>query len=227
VIFLTAKDSGADVAEGLRRGAHDYLRKPFETYELMARLLVAYRTRLLRDELRERNAKLEQLALTDLVTGVNNRRVMQQQLEALVSHSGRHGDPLAALLIDVDHFKAVNDPFGHDVGDRVLRGLAERFRAPDTRRGCIRALGRRGVPRPPVFNRRRERADAAEDLCLVAREPIIDDEGPVTVTISIGIAEAANDSPPALFKCADDALYRAKAAGRNRVHGGEPAHARA
>ncbi len=205
VIFLTARDSGRDVAEGLRRGAHDYLRKPFEPVELLARLLVAHRTKALRDELRG-------LAMTDPLTGLRNRRFMQQQLSALGSLHRRHGTPLSALLLDVDHFKRVNDEHGHEEGDRVLRSVAERVA------GRVRAedvAGRWGGEEFLVLTPGTEAAAAlrlAEDLRACVAES--------GATVSIGVAGLREGMTPGdLVREADDAMYAAKAAGRDAVRG--------
>ena len=211
VIFLTARDSGRDVAEGLRRGAHDYLRKPFEPVELLARLLVAHRTKALRDELRG-------LALTDSLTGLRNRRSMQEQLNALTALHRRHATPLSALLLDVDHFKHVNDDHGHEQGDRVLRDIADRIAA---RVRAEDVAGRWGGEEFLVLTPGTEAAAAlrlAEDL----RASI----GEAGATVSIGVAGLRDGMTPAdLVREADDAMYAAKAAGRDRVELGAAAPA--
>ena len=210
VIFLTARDSGRDVAEGLRRGAHDYLRKPFEPVELLARLLVAHRTRALREELRG-------LAMTDALTGLHNRRWMQEQLTALASLHRRHGTPLSALLIDVDHFKQVNDALGHEAGDQVLRAIggriAERVRTEDV---VARWGGEEFLVLTPETGVEAAVALAEDLRATVAAAP----DGP-SATISVGVAEMRPGMTPSdLVREADDAMYVAKAAGRNRVHVG-------
>jgi PleD family two-component response regulator len=113
VVFLTARATTADVVEGLRLGAHDYLRKPFEPAELLARVSAALRVKRLQDELRIRNIELEASSRTDALTGLPNRRHLQEQLAAAASASRRHGGSVAVLMVDVDHFKRVNDRLGH------------------------------------------------------------------------------------------------------------------
>jgi diguanylate cyclase (GGDEF)-like protein len=222
VIFLTARDDATDVADGLRRGAHDYLRKPFETPELVARLLVAQRTKALRDELRAHNVQLERLATTDALTGLVNRRVTQERLEEAVSRSRRHGRPLSALMIDVDHFKGINDALGHAAGDEVLVALAtavrDRLRREDV---CGRWGGEElAVVLPDTTVE--EAALVGEALRLtVATLPLR-----APATISVGVAERReHDSAETLVRRADAALYAAKRAGRNtvRVALGSPA----
>jgi two-component system cell cycle response regulator len=214
VIFLTARDSGRDVAEGLRRGAHDYLRKPFESVELLARVLLAHRMKSLRDELRARNRELERLALTDPLTGLHNRRSMLRHLRAMTNLHQRHGTPLAALMLDIDHFKAVNDRHGHDAGDDVLRAVGERL---GSRLRTEDAAGRWGGEEFLVLLPETSVSDAvrvAEDLRACLAAPI----GALRVTTSVGVAaHSGGETPEALVKHADDALYAAKAAGRDTV----------
>jgi two-component system cell cycle response regulator len=128
VVLVTSHSEPEDVADGLRRGAHDYLRKPFEQPELVARVHAAMRTKALRDELRARNAQLERLVSTDLLTGLLNRGATADHLRALVSRSQRHGLPLSVVLLDVDGIGDVNAALGHSAGDRVLEEVAARVR---------------------------------------------------------------------------------------------------
>jgi len=111
------------VVDGLRLGAHDYLRKPFEPSELLARVHAAVRNKALQDELRLRNAELELASRTDALTGLRNRRHLEEQLQRLAAT----GDPLSVLLCDIDRFKQVNDTRGHAAGDQVLRVVATRL----------------------------------------------------------------------------------------------------
>jgi two-component system cell cycle response regulator len=216
VIFLTGRDSGADAAEGLRRGAHDYLRKPFETMELVARLRVAQRMKLLQDELRARNEELERLATTDLLTGLHNRRSMQEHLEIETSRVARHGGPLTVLLLDIDHFKQINDVHGHAAGDDVLREL------PDRLLGCLRredVCGRWGGEELLVLlpdSDAHDGAEVAERLRSVIAATPFPPLG-LTITASIGLAGWDGDTPDRLLQRADAALYEAKAAGRDTV----------
>jgi PleD family two-component response regulator len=117
VVFVTSRVTTDDVVEGLRLGAHDYLRKPFEPSELLARVHAAVRIKALQDELRLRNAELELTSRTDALTGLHNRRHLEEQLQRLAGA----GDRLAVLLCDIDRFKQVNDTRGHAAGDEVLR----------------------------------------------------------------------------------------------------------
>jgi two-component system, cell cycle response regulator len=126
VVLVTSHGEPEEVADGLARGAHDYLRKPFEQPELVARVHAAMRTKALRDELRARNAQLQRLVSTDLLTGLMNRAGAADLLRALVSRSQRHGAPLSVVLLDVDGIGEVNANHGHAAGDAVLRAVADR-----------------------------------------------------------------------------------------------------
>jgi diguanylate cyclase (GGDEF)-like protein len=126
VVLVTSHGEPEEVADGLTRGAHDYLRKPFEQQELVARVHAAMRTKALQDELRARNAQLERLVSTDLLTGLMNRGAVADQLRALGSRSQRHGTPLSIVLLDVDGIGEVNARHGHAAGDAVLKAVAER-----------------------------------------------------------------------------------------------------
>jgi two-component system cell cycle response regulator len=125
-VLVTARSEAQDVADGLHRGAHDYLRKPFQQPELIARVQAAMRTKALRDELRARNAQLELMVSTDLVTGLLNRRATDEQLGSLVSRSRRHATALSVLIVDVDRLHEINRVHGSSVGDAVLEELAAR-----------------------------------------------------------------------------------------------------
>jgi diguanylate cyclase (GGDEF)-like protein len=219
VVFITGRTGAEDVAAGLRRGAHDYLRKPFEQSELLARVHVALRTRALQVELRDHNAQLERLARTDPLTNLANRRHLLEEGRRQLGRAERHGVQLCVLLADVDHFKAVNDRFGHECGDVVLVEVARRMTSR-LRRDDV--LGRWGGEEFLVFAPHTDARGAtvlAEDVReMVRRTPVAVAHGSPEVTVSIGVAvrEAADDLD-ALIARADRALYEAKAAGRDAV----------
>ncbi len=208
VVFLSSRAGGGDVAAALHQGAHDYLRKPPEQHELLARVAVATRMKLLQDELRARAGELEQLSRTDHLTGLSNRRHTDERLHGALSSSTRHGQPVTVLIIDVDHFKRVNDSHGHAHGDKVLvdvaRLLSNAARAEDI---VGRWGGEEFMVVAPHCN--------AEQARALAERLRIDVEVQSCVTVSIGGASTQGPGT-GLVGAADANLYAAKAAGRNQ-----------
>jgi len=127
VVFLTSRASMQDVVAGLRGGAHDYLKKPFEPPELLARVASAAHVKHLQDTLRRRNAELDRMSRTDVLTGLYNRRHLDEELLRRIKDALRYHDPICLLLLDIDHFKRVNDTAsGRRSGSQHLRAAAER-----------------------------------------------------------------------------------------------------
>jgi two-component system, cell cycle response regulator len=219
VVFLTARSTTEDVVKGLRLGAHDYLGKPFEPAELLARVSAALRVKRLQDELRLRNTELEAISRVDSLTGLPNRRHLQEHLHAEAAAASRHSWTMGVLMVDVDHFKRVNDRFGHDAGDAVLREVANRLasacRAEDV-------AGRWGGEEFLVIAPATDAAGVAQlgerVRAGIAREPIRARDDLLPVTVSVGTAVGSADVE-AILREADGALYEAKASGRNRVVG--------
>ena len=218
VIFVSGRTNAEDAVQGLDLGAHDYLRKPFEAGELAARVHAAARIKQLQDELRAMNGDLQRLATTDSLTGVPNRRMLDDQLRRHVSRAARHKRPLAVLLVDVDRFKSINDRLGHPAGDEALVGiarrLAQRLRAEDV-------LGRWGGEEFMVITPDVDGEGAGLLADALRREidsrPLIVDGTQLPVTVSIGWAGWQGERPEDLVVRADSALLRAKEGGRNRV----------
>ncbi|HJW33208.1 MAG TPA: diguanylate cyclase, partial [Holophagaceae bacterium] len=129
VIMLTAEDDLDRKAEILERGASDYVLKPFHEKELLARVRIHTKLKLLQDELRVKNAQLEDLSVTDVLTGLANRRRLMTKLEEEVQRARRYKTPLSVVMIDIDHFKHVNDEYGHAMGDAVLRNIGAMLKA--------------------------------------------------------------------------------------------------
>lgn len=207
VVFLTGRSWGEDVALAFELGAVDYLRKPFDQVELVARVRAAHRLKAAQDELRR-------LALTDALTGTANRRRLTERLDALVSRSRRHGHPLSVLLLDLDGFKQLNDVHGHRVGDAALtavaRTIAGRIRAEDE-------LGRWGGDELLLLLPDTDDASAAVlEAALLDLRVDHDVDGaplPAAVALSAGRAQwQPGLSVEGLVHQADMAMYRRKRA---------------
>ena len=225
VVFLTNHTSMEAVLKGLRGGAHDYLSKPFEPAELVARVGAAARVKKLQDELRRRNAELDTLSRTDLLTGLVNRRHLDEHLAAQLVRSRRNGQAVSVLLLDVDHFKSINDTYGHQAGDTVLRELALRIglelRAGDVagRWGgeeFLLILPETDLPGSVLTGERIRRAMSAAPFDI--------GEMTIAVTLSGGCATSVAGSVVAedLIRRADSGLYLAKSSGRNRINAAVP-----
>jgi len=221
VVLVEHQDLDLDAAVGaLRRGVQDFLVEPFTAAELVARVEAAGRTSVLQQELMSQAHRLEGLLFEDPLTGLANRRFILTQLAGMVSAARRHGRPLTVAIIDIDHFKAINDSHGHAAGDRVLAAvtaaLRRRLRAEDQ-------LGRLGGEEflallPDTSADAAE--TAAEKLCTEVAATVTRHDGEdLGVTVSIGWASWDGDSPEELLRRADEALYAAKGEGRNRVQG--------
>jgi two-component system cell cycle response regulator len=213
----------ADAEDSLRRGALDLLIEPVIPAELVARVRAAARTKILQDELVGQSRRLETMLHEDPLTGLFNRRYVLTRLAGLISGARRHGRPLSVAMIDIDHFKSLNDAYGHDAGDAALvattMALRDRLRAEDE-------LGRLGGEEflallPDA---------AASSVGVVAESLRASVEGARTpmhelelaVTVSVGWATwDGEEDADALVKRADIALYAAKNSGRNAVRGAE------
>jgi diguanylate cyclase (GGDEF)-like protein len=218
VVFLSSHNGMDEVLRGLRGGAHDYLSKPFEPAELVARVGAAVRVKTLHDELHRRNLELDQLSRTDLLTGLYNRRHLEDQLAVQIKDALRYHHEVGVLLLDVDHFKGVNDTYGHLAGDEVLREFARRI-STELRAGDI--AGRWGgeefltiLPRTTLT----ESVGAGERVRrAIAAQPFMAAGKAIWITVSGGCAAGYGASAEDLLRHADGGLYRAKDRGRNCV----------
>jgi two-component system cell cycle response regulator len=221
VLFLTGTEDAAIIEAAFDLGAVDYVTKPFEPSELRARVRSALRTKHYQDLLTNR-------ARLDGLTGLWNRTYFDQRLVEEMSAGIRHNHPVSIAIVDIDHFKLVNDTYGHPFGDQVLQAfgsaLLKTLRTSDV--GC-----RYGGEEFVIILRETSSSDsmiAAERIRkLVSDLKLRDSRGPVQVTASVGVASINLDSESAvhsnqahataLIEAADAALYRAKDAGRNQV----------
>lgn len=220
VVFLTSRSASEDIVGALRAGAHDYLRKPPDPAELLARVAAAVEVTALRGELRRRTEELDRMSRTDHLTDLFNRRHLDESLQAMVASSRRHQFPVTVLLVDVDHFKQVNDRYGHEAGDVVLQAVARALA------GALRIedlVGRWGGEEFLVLAPHTD-VDGALVLgerlrAQVAAAPVPTTAGEIAVTISIGgaTATAPGTGADVVLRAADEQLYAAKEAGRDRV----------
>jgi two-component system, cell cycle response regulator len=220
VLLLTARSEKRDLLRGLELGADDYLTKPFDSEELRARLLVGERILKLQDQLIASREELRFRATHDELTGISNRAAIMEELGSELSRQVREHRSFGIILVDIDHFKNVNDTYGHLCGDEVLQAVTRRMKE------CIRpydAIGRYGGEEFLILA---SNTDAAGTLALAERirsvvesNPVPTQAGEVSVTASLGVAisvDARNADPQMLLRRADKALYRAKDQGRNR-----------
>ena len=221
IIILVEPGDDARLLRGLDMGVNDYLIRPVDQNEMLARVKTQIKRKRHSDHLRNKLEQSVELAITDSLTGLHNRRYMEGHLRTLVDEALATGRPLSILVADIDFFKLVNDTYGHDAGDEVLRDFAARFQ--HNIRGMDLAC-RMGGEEFVVIMPDTEiglACQVAERLrACIAVDPFqVNAETYIRVTASIGIAtiESAQDTPQTLFKRADNALYAAKRDGRNRV----------
>jgi two-component system, cell cycle response regulator len=222
IIMLTGKSDKASVVAGLQAGADDYLTKPFHEEELIARVAVGLRAVELHRQVQAKNKTLEELALTDAMTGLPNRRAIDEWTARELSGASRHGFSFWVIVADLDRFKHVNDTFGHNAGDEVLKKFSRILKA-HTRRSDF--CGRLGGEEFLVVMTRATRKDvekAAERIrAELERTPFTFSGCSMVSTASFGICGFEANQEPSSFSTllsqADAALYRVKRTGRNRV----------
>jgi two-component system cell cycle response regulator len=222
ILAVAEADNHARLMRGLEIGVNDYLVRPIDRNEMLARARTQVKKKRYSEQLRDNVQKSVEMAITDGLTGLFNRRYMETHLATLVDQAAERGKPIAVLVLDIDYFKSINDTHGHDCGDDVLREFALRIRK------CIRNIdlacrygGEEFVMVMPETDRAVATMVAERLRRRIASEPFSIAQGTrsIEVTISIGIAAAngADDNAAAMLKRADQALYRAKRDGRNRV----------
>lgn len=222
VLAICDSEETSRMIRGLEIGVNDYLMRPIDKNELAARVRTQIRKKRYTERLRDNVQQSIEMAITDALTGLYNRRYMESHLATLVEQAAARGKPLTALVLDIDYFKSINDSHGHDAGDDVLREFAVRVRK--SIRGidlACRYGGEEFVIVMPetdmavatIVAERLRRRIASESF------PISKGTRAIDVTISIGIAtlDTADDNAASILKRADQALYRAKRDGRNRV----------
>jgi two-component system cell cycle response regulator len=222
ILLLTDPGEEARLQRGLELGANDYIQRTADKNEIVARVRSQVRRKRYTERLRDNVQYSMELALTDPLTGLYNRRYMETHVGTLVERSAARGKALSVLILDIDYFKSINDNFGHDTGDDVLREFAERLKA--SIRGidlACRFGGEEFVVVMPDTDLGVATLVAERIRRRIAGEPFPIEKGArgIEVTISIGIAArmGPQDNASHMLKRADEALYRAKRDGRNRV----------
>ena len=221
ILAIADAESNTRLVRGLEIGVNDYLTRPIDKNELMARVRTQIRKKRYTERLRDNVQMSIEMAITDALTGLYNRRYMETHVGTLVEQASSRGKPLTVLVLDIDYFKSINDSWGHDAGDDVLREFALRIKK--SIRGidlACRYGGEEFVVVMPETDMAVATMVAERLRRRIASEPFPIQQGARTieVTISIGIAALGRDEDAAtVVKRADQALYRAKRDGRNRV----------
>jgi len=221
IIMLTGEAEQEDKVQGLELGADDYITKPFQYPELLARIRAGKRIVDLQKELVETNKRLELLSITDGLTKLHNHRYLQDELARAFEESQRYQRPLSLVMIDIDFFKKVNDTHGHAVGDDVLKCAAKLYK------NSVRStdlVARYGGEEFAVMMPETSLNDAiafAEKLRGLVESTAMETQiGPLPITVSLGVASVPHSrihNAKELVVAADKALYRAKKNGRNQV----------
>lgn len=220
VIILSERGDSKMKVKGLGNGARDYITKPFDPAELIARIMVQLNIKSLQDEMRKTNELLKELSITDHLTHLYNRRYMMDELEMEFHRSLRKKGDLCLVFIDVDHFKLVNDTYGHQNGDMVLAAIAETIQVELRRYDLAARYGGEEfamiLPDTSLQEGCMVAARLQQAVLAITFPPPMEN---LAVTVSQGIAALPSpgiNTVDAFIKAADDALYRAKHTGRNR-----------
>ena len=219
IVLVTVRDDTRSKLEGFAAGADDYITKPFDIEELSARVKSLLRIKTLQDQLREANANLAEMSVTDGLTGIYNHRHFIERLEGETARAMRHQRPLAVVMLDVDHFKLVNDRHGHLFGDYVLVKLGKLMTSIARAGDLVARYG--GEEFVVLLPETDGAAMLAERIRQGVEQAEFDHDGHrADIRISAGVCQALPgtvENGNELLRIADEALYEAKQSGRNRV----------
>ena len=221
ILLVADRDDRQKVLRGLELGVNDYLSRPVDRNELLARARTNVRQKRYVDRLRQSVRQSVEMAFYDPLTGLNNRRFLERRMPAMIETAQQRGAPLTMMILDIDHFKRINDTFGHDAGDLVLKGFAAELQQIIRGGDLICRLGGEEfvVVMPGLDASHAARmAERARRTIENKAFAIGDAAGPVSITVSIGLADVRVEQDSTdLYRRADRALYLSKSAGRNRV----------
>lgn len=224
IFLLTSYGSTTDIVAGLEAGADDYLKKPADPAELLARLKAGRRVIELERSLREAHTKLREMTVTDPLLGIYNRRFLMEEMPREIERARRYNRPLSVVMADLDHFKGINDEYGHQTGDMVLVSFAQIVRSCIRRTDWVaRAGGEEFVIVLPETDLTSAAAVAEKIRGACVSMPLMSDKEAIHLTASFGVSglRAGWGEPLVasewLLRQADDALYSSKRSGRNRV----------
>jgi two-component system, cell cycle response regulator len=221
IIIMVEPGDEARLLRGLDMGVNDYLMRPIDRNEMLARVRTQIKRKRFSDFLRTRLEESVELAVMDSLTGLHNRRYMETHLRTLVAEAANSGRPISILVADIDYFKRINDTYGHDAGDAVLREFASRFRRNTRSIDLACRLGGEEfvIIMPDTDITRAHQVGERLRACIADDSFQISAAKNIHVTASVGLAtlERWDDTPETIIKRADNALYSAKREGRNRV----------
>ena len=223
ILLVAGEGDDAKLIRAIDLGVNDYISRPVEPNELLARVRTQVRRKRLNDQLRENMQSTMEMAVRDSLTGLNNRRYFESHMESMFNKAQLAGKTLSLIIVDIDHFKQVNDTHGHPVGDEVLKLFSDRLtKSVRSKDLASRYGGEEFIIAMPDTDRELALVVAERMRREIAAHPMVVDRGrqQIQITLSAGISaiSGADDTLESMIKRADDALYEAKRSGRNRVH---------
>ncbi|WP_369600127.1 diguanylate cyclase [Hahella sp. SMD15-11] len=216
ILALSGLDDISQRLSLLQGGANDFVSKPFHMEEFRVRVANLIRTKLLVDQVKAQQKKLHELAMRDPLTGLYNRNFLTESAALRISEARRHGHPLSILLADVDHFKKVNDTWGHDTGDRVLVEIGNYLRGQARKEDVVARMGGEEFM-ILLYHCSLENAVKRADFLRAGVEALQPDGRHVTMSVGVTSLMNPGEDFQTLYKRADLALYEAKKRGRNRI----------